>query len=183
MVGPRRSQFHRAVGMNQLAVHRPPGEREILHRPQGVNAPKHVRRDVADAEQVLFFAVVTAHKSASQAMDGARPSGPLGSVQPEQSECPSSADPIGSEASQTPFLAPVVHNERQAQLSQEIASQDNAGPRGAKGKQLHFLDPGNLEFNVVARFLRRVGLAIRTLHFPIIMRLRNTQSPAICPKG
>ena len=47
VVRPRRRQLDRAEAMHQAAMHRPPGEREILDRPQRMDAPEDVGGHVA----------------------------------------------------------------------------------------------------------------------------------------
>ena len=58
VVRPRRRQLDRAEAVYQAAMHRPPGEREILDRPQRMDAPEDVGGDFAGAEEVGFGAIL-----------------------------------------------------------------------------------------------------------------------------
>ena len=55
-VGERAGELDRAVGADKLAVHRPPGEGEVLPRAHGVDAVERVGRDRRRAEQVALGA-------------------------------------------------------------------------------------------------------------------------------
>ena len=57
VVGPRRGQFDRAEGVNQPAMDRPVGQREVLDRPQRVDSPQRVGGHVAGSQQVGFAAL------------------------------------------------------------------------------------------------------------------------------
>ena len=57
VIGSGRGQLHRAVGVDQAAMHRPTGQRKVFDRPQRVDAPQRVGRHVAGSQQVGFRAV------------------------------------------------------------------------------------------------------------------------------
>ena len=61
MIGPCRGQLHRAVGMDQPPMHRPPGQREVPDGALGMNAPQRIGRDITWAEEVSFLAEKIAH--------------------------------------------------------------------------------------------------------------------------
>ena len=59
-VGARAGQLDGAVGADQLLVHRPAGQREVLQGPHGVDAVQGVGRDLAFAQQVVLHRGVPA---------------------------------------------------------------------------------------------------------------------------
>ncbi len=72
VIGPGRGQFDRAVGVDQPAMHRPTGQREVFDRPQRVDAPQRVGRHVAGSQQIGFASGISSmHKPCTRiGLDG-----------------------------------------------------------------------------------------------------------------
>jgi len=62
--------FNGPVGVDQLAVDGPAGDGEILDRPERVDSPEHLGRNVPRAQQIGFLAVAW-HGQYAQRGEGA----------------------------------------------------------------------------------------------------------------